>query len=429
MFLPTPRKANWMPLPETAPRLLLALAATAVASLGFGASADASPAALSVLSPSDDSLETGTVDVKVHVPAGASKVTAHVAGKDVALRGTGAIRTASIPVERLRPGRVTLAVNAHGTNGKPLFAHAGFTIGTPAPSLLNGKPTVTQADGTAALKLDFKAKPTRAQVTLNGKRVPLLRTPMAGDAVLPLAADDGLRFGANTVKVTAYDKRTGKWARTSTRFHMDRSAPLASAGRDVRVDAGAKVKLSAAASHARKNQLPLGYAWKIVSQPHGANAKLLHADTQRPTVKTTYPGRYRIQMQLIERSHGAHAAAATPLAQDVVSVDAGASIGSLRHADHHTGVQQPRRHAHDDPGHPARRLQPRLLRHVQRRDRIGRARPHDAGGRQHLPRQPGRGLGQCRRQQGHYGRDRDHDRRSGLLHVEQPQRRPDRRAE
>ncbi len=105
MFLPTPRKANWMPFPDTPQRLLLTFAATAIASLGFGASAAeaASPTALSVLSPGDDSLETGTVDIKVHVPAGATKVTARVAGKNVALHGTGAIRTASVPVASLRP--------------------------------------------------------------------------------------------------------------------------------------------------------------------------------------------------------------------------------------------------------------------------------------------------------------------------------------
>ena len=309
-------------------RLLLTLAASAVAGIGLGAPAAdaAAPTALSVVSPSDDSLETGTVDIKVHVPAGATKLTARVAGKDVALRGAGATRTASIPVASLRPGRATLAVHARGSNGKPLFTHALFTIGAPVPSLLKGRPAVTQAHGTAALKLDFKTKPTQVQVQLNGRRVPLLRTPVAGATTLPLAADDGLRFGANIVTVKAFDRRTGKWAGTTTRFTMNRNAPLASAGHDVRTTAGAKVKLSAAGSQARKGQLPLGYAWSIVSEPKTAKATLAGANTQNPTIKTTHPGRYRVQLQLIEHSRAAHAAAAAPLAQDVVTVDAAASI-------------------------------------------------------------------------------------------------------
>ena len=316
-----------MPFPDTPQRLLLTFAATAIASLGFGASAAeaASPTALSVLSPGDDSLETGTVDIKVHVPAGATKVTARVAGKNVALHGTGAIRTASVPVASLRPGRASATVRANGSGGKPLFAHSGFTVGTPTPTLLSGKPAVAQAHGTAALKLNFKAKPAVVQLKLNGKRVSLLRTPTAGAATLPLAADDGLRFGANTVTLSAFDRRTGQWARTTKRFNMRRNAPLASAGKDVRVSAGTKVKLSAAGSQARKSHLPLGYAWSIVSEPKGAKATLAGASTRNPTVKTTHPGRYRIQLQLAEP--GAHAAAAAPLAQDVVSVDAAAPIG------------------------------------------------------------------------------------------------------
>jgi hypothetical protein len=317
-----------MPFQNPPQRLLVTLAVAAVAGLGAGATTAhaAAPSKLAVASPTGESLQTGLVQIKVDVPAGATDVTARLGGKTVTLQGTGAVRTASVPVKTLKPGRATVAIRARGADHKALFAHADFTVGTPTPSLLKAGPTVTTANGTAALQLNLATRPSNLKLELNGKRVPLLRMPTTGATSLPLAADDGLRFGANALTLSAYDRKSGKWARFADRFKMSTKTPLVSAGRDVQVTAGADVKLSASATRTRSAKTPLGYAWKIVSEPKGANAKLVGANTEHPSVKTTDPGRYRIQLALDPSPGNAQAASAGNALTDTVSVDAAASV-------------------------------------------------------------------------------------------------------
>jgi hypothetical protein len=334
-----PMNAVKSPVHRPGGLLAVAAAVAAAASLTAGAAmADAiqasHPAApvhnpLTLVVQGGGAVATGkTVQIKVRVPAGARKINVRLQGHNVTtmLRGSGAVRTAVVPSRMLRPGRATVIVGGVAKNDKRLFNSDGFIVGRPTATLFTGAASVTQGKGTAALHLNLAKRPTTLRIKLNGKLVRLLRSPLAGPTVVGLAADDGLRFGANRIQIAAVQASTGRWARSTTAFRMSPRTPLVSAGPDVRVTAGAKVKLNAAATRATTMQVPLGYRWQIVSQPKGADAHLQGDTTTHPQIKTTHLGRYRIRLELIARHRGAHSAATAPaLASDVTTIDAAAA--------------------------------------------------------------------------------------------------------
>lgn len=290
---------------------------------------DAKTNSARILSPTADALAVKpSLDVKVRVPVGASRVTLRVGGRDVskALRGSGTTRTAAVNTKKLAPGRTALTLRGRA-GGKEFFAHEPVVIGRASASLLKVKPSVAVLRGHAELKLDFAARPSRLRITLNGKRVPVLRSLQPGSSIVSLTADDGLVYGANKVRVRVHDPATGAWDRDIVKFHVGTSKPLAAAGKDQRVTAGASVKLSAAKSRGTRAQEPFGYRWRIVSQPKGANATVKDPTSITPGVRTTKPGRYRIRLELTGRSRRARAAAvASVSASDTVTVDAAASV-------------------------------------------------------------------------------------------------------
>lgn len=293
------------------------------------ADADAAKRAALAIAPTGGSLQTGTVNLRVRLPAGARKVWVSVAGTDVTrrLRGSGRRRRAAVRASSLEAGRATAVVRARTRAGKPLFAYGRLVVGRPKQTLLARRARVTKGAGTAKLRLRLRLRPSTMRVRLNGRRVPLLRMPHAGPAAVRLTAADGLRFGANEVALLAFDADTGRWSRMSRAFTMGRRAPLAAAGRDRRVAAGARVGLSAARTVTTGDEVPLGYRWRVVKRPHGAAPRLTGATTMRPRLKTTAAGRYRIRLELARhRARGASAAAARPVATDTVTVDAAATM-------------------------------------------------------------------------------------------------------
>ena len=95
--------------------------------------------------------------------------------------------------------------------------------------------SVGPMNGSWQAQLELTADADELRGTLNGQRVThLFKKTLKGTQVVRLAPDDGLRFGRNVLKVAAvYQHRI--YPTQTVEFAVDRTRPLASAGRDRQV--------------------------------------------------------------------------------------------------------------------------------------------------------------------------------------------------
>ena len=107
-----------------------------------------------------------------------------------------------------------------------------------------------------------------------------------------LNASDGLKAGANEIEAR---RNTGKRTfKSSISFELTRADLLADAGTDTSVIAAAPaVTVGSKAQSGNKN---IDYDWKVIGSPPGAKLTLEGADEARPTLASTTPGVYRLQV-------------------------------------------------------------------------------------------------------------------------------------
>ncbi len=156
--------------------------------------------------------------------------------------------------------------------------------------------TVSQANRGWEARLNLSAVPDDLRVSLNGRPVtPLFNAHLTGQQRVPLAPDDGLRFGANRLVVEADYQGAAVPSRT-VNFNIGRTKPLASAGPDRHVRVGSQVQLDGSGSLLRSQLRQV--TWRLLRAPAGSLARLGPADSLRPTLLPDLPGTYQVQLDL-----------------------------------------------------------------------------------------------------------------------------------
>jgi hypothetical protein len=319
-----------VPLGVSLPRSLIALGvACAVFGVGVRDAVAATPRVV-VTSPANGSLEVGVIKLRFRLPAGVRLVSASINDKDLTggVRRVDGVDRVSVRAALLGPGSATAAVRAKTSSGQDLFGYAFFVVGRARPTLLAGRLRVTHGEGTVALHMSLRDRPTTMQVRLNGRRVRLLVLPAPGRAVVRLTTTNGLRFGRNRVSVLAFDAQTGRWARSSRSFKVTKGLVLASAGGDLQVTVGTSTPLSGSTELGASRQVgksALVYRWRVVKRPHGLRPRLIGARTSHPRLVPRSPGVYLVRLEVSHRRRGARKRSGRPLAEDTVTVEAAAA--------------------------------------------------------------------------------------------------------
>jgi hypothetical protein len=199
----------------------------------------------------------------------------------------------------LRLGANRLVIRARDRSGRVDLDVVRFTLVRRDASLLR----VTGARRSHGVeRVGIRLSDARARLTarLNGRPVPV-SGELGKRRALALAGDDGLRFGKNTLHVTALDRARGKRDSVRLTVRVGRNAPIPSAGEDRRAIAGRVVVLDARRSQAASTARNLGYRWRVVRKPRGSHARLRDATARRPRLKPDRPGVYRVRLTLTER--------------------------------------------------------------------------------------------------------------------------------
>lgn len=122
-----------------------------------------------------------------------------------------------------------------------------------------------------------------------------------------LSPRDGLRAGRNrlSIRVRSFDGGLQPVRRV---FFASRRRPLADAGPDRRVRAGLAVRLDGSGSlpAAGRSSAGLGYRWRVIAKPAGAEPVLTGADRRRAVLSTdpAHPGRYVMRLRVSSHKGG-----------------------------------------------------------------------------------------------------------------------------
>lgn len=175
---------------------------------------------------------------------------------------------------------VVVSVTAGVANVAPV-ANAGINqnVVMGAAVTLDGSASSDANRDPLSYKWTVVSKPTGSGASLSSETEvrPVFTADLAGTYVFSLSVSDGqLRsdFAAVTVIATSVN-----------------AAPVAVAGADQSVLAGASVTLNGSAS-SDANRDPLTYLWALVTKPAGSNATLSGATTVRPTFTADVAGTY-----------------------------------------------------------------------------------------------------------------------------------------
>ncbi len=249
---------------------------------------------LKFFSPSARLVTTRSVRVEIAAPSKIRSFRAVVAGKVISKRF---VRRGDRFVANLPVGKVL----RRGVN------HINVVIRTPSGRWIGERRVIIGARGKAPASVKIVRQTTRtlAQikladtadhfvVRLNGRSITRSFSRFTTKLQsIPLAPDEGLRFGVNTFSVRAA-LANGHFLRKTIRFRISSSRPLASAGRDRRARAGDTITLSGARTLSRQGSADL--RWRIKQAPKGAKASLRRSSATRPVLKLGRPGTYKIEL-------------------------------------------------------------------------------------------------------------------------------------
>lgn len=311
--------------------LILLTAGICAAALAMAVPAPAANAAVRanallvrVLNPRPHATVRGrAVKVRLRVAAGVRSISAQIGSRK--LRGTFVRRARNgLRVATLRVGRPTglhygvnrLEIRARDRRGAGDYDVAEFALVRRSPRLLS-LATPSHCLRRAMLHLRLASKRVVVSARVNGRRIFVPASARVGGRkrVLELDADDRLRFGRNSVQVTAVDRVGGRFAVKRRTIMIGRTAPIPGAGHGRRVLTGRSVRLDAGSTRAARRHSSVRYRWRIVRKPRGSKAKLFAATTRRPRFVPDRPGVYRLKMTVVVRVGGrGRASQASPVA-------------------------------------------------------------------------------------------------------------------
>lgn len=229
-----------------------------------------------------------------------------------------------LPLSRRSPRSAHGAASVDRRPATPLVlaltaAAAGFGLG--ADSAAAARPAapivhVTNASAQSPIRVTVAARvQDRLSVRLNGRRVDgVFVQASAGTRVGLLGANDGARAGGNDLRVRVA-RHHGAVATASRSVSLPGDAPVAGAGRDLRVFGRTPVRLSGRSSRAARGGRGLAYRWRLIGAPHGARPRLRAAGTATPQLLGDLHGTYVLRLTVAHRD-GARAAAPAAAGRD-----------------------------------------------------------------------------------------------------------------
>lgn len=228
------------------------------------------------------------------------KLAARVDGRTVALRrirpGVHALR---LPLGNLEPGAHSFGVVAKAGRRRASDDATFIVPGDKARVL-----RVLRAKGTPiAVRVRLPKPATYFRAYLNGTRVDRRfgRPNRRGIRAASLSPSDGLRFGANRLRLLAY-RPDGSYARVTRRIRVPRTHGLAAAGVDRQIRPRQRIRLDGRAARAERRDAALAYRWTIVTKPKGSNPRLTGARTARPRFEPDGRGTYKVRLRVFERA-------------------------------------------------------------------------------------------------------------------------------
>lgn len=282
-----------------------------------------------IISPANNSLVTAS-RVRLTVSAtGARHFQAWLGPQSITRRFARRGNTWVASVARgslIRAGVNYLYVRTAG-NG---FAVSRFVLGRGSPSPLR---LSAQAHGTVAgsLRVTMGRLPAGAftRAWLNRRGVAgELQAGRSGQSSATLGADNGLRFGGNTLRLVSFND-SGQYAEQTLSLVVSRRRPLVGAAGPSRATTGLAVPLDGRSSRASAAGAKLSYLWQVVGSPAGVT--LSGANTETPSFSAADPGEYEVRLTVTQRSRGLRSSATdvVPIAVDVSAPPIGLPIDTL----------------------------------------------------------------------------------------------------
>jgi hypothetical protein len=296
--------------------LVLATALAASAAVALATTSSASAARLlplgspvKIVTPTRGLVTSHRVRVIVRTVANLRKFDAQLGSRNItaAFHNTGGGRWVGelTRADGLTPGPEQLAILTVDRTGRKGTATVELLVGRATSTFVRVSAVAWRrfAPGTM-LTLRLRAQPTVFSVLLNGHDATAEFAGLGLARSGSLGANDGLRYGANTLVITAAGAN-GDYTRITRRLTVSRMWPLIGPGMNERTVSGEVVHLSAAQTVAARPGDRLSYHWVLASKPRGSKARLSAADSMSPTVKPDLPGRYVLRLQVSEQARAA----------------------------------------------------------------------------------------------------------------------------
>lgn len=319
-----------------------------IAAAGLGLTAGGAHAADTTVrfaAPASGALVTSK-DVPVTLKLGptVTRVKVYAGSRDVpGVRIRGRTATASIPRSALKPGTNRLLVESFAGKRRIGAARRRVLVGAAAPGLVTvrsgsaARRAVEDGPGkTARYAPQYGSLPvaassraaTYATLSVNGQRVRDLRARTAlTKRAWVVSTLDGLRPGTNRLVLRAHDAK-GRYTVKRWKVRVSAARPLVEAGHERVVRPRAWSTLSARGTRATRKRARVTYAWRVVTAPKGAKPRLRNATSARPSFRPDKAGVYQLALRARTLTTGAKAAAAaSPTAEDVVTVNAVSNAG------------------------------------------------------------------------------------------------------
>jgi len=309
---------------------------SAAAAMAFSsADASAETRLAQVLLPGQGAVvRADDVRLAVRTQAGVTRFRAWLDATEVTKRFAVTPRgmhTVDLPRGRLlRPGVHHLFVRTN-KGGKAEFEDTRFVVGRHTPTLLRQGLTTFVPGGPLSASFGVSKRDATLRAKLNGRpATPAFGPPGATVRPAELGANDGLRFGRNTLHVLVF-RENGDYDAITHSFTVPRSRPLAGAGSDASGLQGHAAELDGTASRPSRKGAALSYHWEVVDGPDGSSPTIANADTATPSFVPDLPGPYRVRLTVSEQKGSAVATGVDTLTFDSIPPDPplGARFDSL----------------------------------------------------------------------------------------------------